>query len=84
MRGTLSPVYYKGEVVGHVREFSDTLLMFSLKARRPEVYRESTTVDVRAQLKAQLEITVQDAREAARANLSADDLDRIARAVLGD
>ena len=35
-----APVYYKGKVVGHVRKFSNVLLIFLLKARRPDVYRE--------------------------------------------
>ncbi len=38
--GTLKPVFYKGEECGLVREFSDTLLIFMLKARRPERFRE--------------------------------------------
>lgn len=33
-------VYYKGAVVGQQRRFSDLLLMFTLKARAPEKYRE--------------------------------------------
>ena len=33
------PVFYKGEVCGHVRRFSDTLLLANVKARRPEKYR---------------------------------------------
>ena len=39
--GVQEPVYYRGELVGHVRKFSDTLLIFLLKARRPEIYRET-------------------------------------------
>ena len=35
--GWEDPVYYKGKVVGHVRKFSDVLLIFLLKARRPDV-----------------------------------------------
>lgn len=38
--GVNKPVYQGGELVGHIREYSDTLLMFSLKAIRPEKYRE--------------------------------------------
>lgn len=38
--GAEEPVYYKGEVVGHVRKPSDILAMFWLKAHRPELYRE--------------------------------------------
>jgi hypothetical protein len=34
------PVYHHGEVVGHIRRYSDGLLMFLLRARRPERYRE--------------------------------------------
>ena len=33
------PVFYKGEICGHVRRFSDTLLLANVKARRPEKYR---------------------------------------------
>ena len=38
--GTDKPVFYQGERCGEIREYSDTLLVFRLKARRPEVYRE--------------------------------------------
>lgn len=41
VKGVLEPVYYKGEKVGHIRRYSDTLLMFLLKAHRPEIYRET-------------------------------------------
>jgi hypothetical protein len=40
--GVERPVHYKGERVDSVTEYSDTLLIFMLKARRPEVYRETT------------------------------------------
>ncbi len=40
VKGTLKPVFQKGEQVGSVREYSDTLLMFLLKSRRPPVYRD--------------------------------------------
>lgn len=39
-RGVEEPVFQKGEIVGHVRKYSDTLLIFLLKARKPEKYRE--------------------------------------------
>ena len=39
--GVEEPIYYKGELQGHVRKYSDPLLIFMLKARRPEVYRET-------------------------------------------
>ena len=40
-------MFYKGAVCGHVRRYSDTLLMFLLKAHRPEKYREryEATID---------------------------------------
>ena len=37
---TDEPVYYKGEICGVIKRYSDTLLMFYLKAHRPEKYRE--------------------------------------------
>ena len=36
--GVEKPVYYRGEVVGSVRTYSDSLGMFLLRAKRPEVY----------------------------------------------
>lgn len=38
--GVDEPVYYKGEVVGKVRKYSDTLLMFMLNGRRSDVFRQ--------------------------------------------
>jgi hypothetical protein len=38
--GVDKDVYYKGEVVGTVREYSDTLLIFGLKGEAPEKYRD--------------------------------------------
>lgn len=43
--GTLRPVYQKGHKVGEIREYSDQLLMFLIKAKRPE-YRDRAAVDV--------------------------------------
>jgi hypothetical protein len=34
------PVYHGGKPVGSIRRYSDSLLMFLLKAARPEKYRE--------------------------------------------
>lgn len=39
--GVEEPVYYRGKQVGSVKRFSDTLLMFLLKGRKPETYREN-------------------------------------------
>jgi len=38
--GVDRPVYQQGKLVGVVREYSDTLLIFLLKGRRPDVYRD--------------------------------------------
>lgn len=38
--GIDKPVYQGGELVGHIREYSDSLLIFTLKAVRPEKYRD--------------------------------------------
>jgi hypothetical protein len=42
VEGTNKPIFYRGQVVGHIREYSDTLLIILLKAHRPEKYRENT------------------------------------------
>ena len=41
MFGVEQPVFYKGEVCGLVRKYSDVLLIFLLKGLRPEVYRKN-------------------------------------------
>ncbi|WP_053006863.1 hypothetical protein [Chromobacterium subtsugae] len=46
MEGTLKPVFYKGTKVGTIREYSDTLLIFLLKARAPEKYAERSKQEV--------------------------------------
>ena len=38
--GTEKPLFHKGNQIGNVLVFSDPLLMFLLKAKRPEVYRD--------------------------------------------
>ena len=38
--GVEEPVHYQGKRVDTIRRYSDTLLIFLLKARRPDVYRE--------------------------------------------
>lgn len=43
--GVLKPVYQGGKLVGEIREYSDTLLIFLLKGKRPEVFRENVKVE---------------------------------------
>ena len=40
LEGVEEPVFYQGKKCGTVRKFSDTLLMFRLKALAPDKYRE--------------------------------------------
>jgi hypothetical protein len=44
--GTLEPVYYKGEVCGEIRKYSDTLIMFLLRARLPQKYRDNSKIEM--------------------------------------
>lgn len=50
--GVDKPVYYQGEVVGEIREFSDGLLTLLLKANLPDKYREriDISLDVRREI----------------------------------
>lgn len=48
--GVERDVYYQGEVVGQESVFSDALLMFMLKARRPERFKERTAADINAKV----------------------------------
>lgn len=45
MKGTKKPVYQQGKLVGHVQEYSDTLLIFLLKGNNPEKFRERSSVE---------------------------------------
>jgi len=45
IEGTLKPVFNKGVECGYIREFSDTLLIFRLKGKRPEIYRDNVNVN---------------------------------------
>lgn len=42
--GVSKPVFYQGKVCGHIREFSDVLLIVRLKALAPERYRENVNL----------------------------------------
>lgn len=45
VEGTEKPVFQQGQEVGRIREYSDTLLIFLLKAARPEKYRERQQIE---------------------------------------
>lgn len=38
--GVKKPIFHKGEIVGHVKEYSDTLMIVLLKAHAPNKYKE--------------------------------------------
>jgi hypothetical protein len=44
--GTEKPVFHMGARCGAVREYSDTLTIFLLKAHRPGVYRETVKQEI--------------------------------------
>lgn len=44
-QGTEKPVFYLGNECGRIREYSDTLAIFMLKARRPEKFKDRSSVD---------------------------------------
>ena len=46
MDGCERPVVSQGEIIATVREYSDPLTIFLLKAHRPERYRDRQSVDV--------------------------------------
>ena len=50
MQGVDEPVYYAGKVAGHITKYSDTMLIFLLKAGRPHKFRERHSVDVSGRL----------------------------------
>lgn len=45
VRGVEKPVFQQGKQVGSIREYSDILLIFLLKARRPDKFRDNATVE---------------------------------------
>ena len=44
--GWLEPQYFKGELQGHVRKYSDSLLQFMLVNGRPDKYRPKKDIDL--------------------------------------
>ena len=40
MVGIEKPIFYKGLAIAHIHSYSDGLLMFLLKAKRPDIYRD--------------------------------------------
>jgi hypothetical protein len=45
VNGVSKPVFHKGTACGYVQEYSDTLMIFMLKARRPDKYKDRAAVE---------------------------------------
>jgi mannose/cellobiose epimerase-like protein (N-acyl-D-glucosamine 2-epimerase family) len=56
--GVNKAVYHKGKIVGYEKVYSDNLLMFMLKARRPETFRDNSSVEHIGKGGAPLDFTV--------------------------
>lgn len=44
-KGVLEPIFYQGVKAGTIRRYSDTLMIFLLKAHKPEKYRDNVKND---------------------------------------
>lgn len=44
--GYEKPVFQQGREVGRIREYSDTLLIFMLKGRRPDKFRDNVRTEI--------------------------------------
>lgn len=63
VEGVTKPVFQGKEHVGDVQEFSDTLLIFMLKARKPETYRDNVHVQHSGTVRSEtVEVPDDDAR----------------------
>lgn len=59
VKGVNKPVFYKGVKIAALKEYSDRLLEFMLKAGRPEKFRERFDID--ANIKGSLDVSIIDA-----------------------
>lgn len=86
--GTERPVYQGGQMVGTVREFSDTLMVLLLKGHKPDKYRERASLEHSGPNGGPIEAKVYDASLAGRAGAITEILDaaraRAAGATNGD
>ena len=62
-RGVDEPVFYKGAECGVVRKYSDTLLIFLLKARKPQKYREGAEDVIRGNTVININVETVEKRE---------------------
>jgi len=69
--GTLRPVYQGGELVGHIREYSDTLGIFLLKSRRRHIYGERREIEHSSSLEHRISLMTPEERRARLIELQA-------------
>ena len=72
--GTPKPVFQSGKLVGMMREYSDTLLIFLLKGRKPDTYRDNLRVDMAVDIRKAIESMSTDPDEVAAAVAEAERL----------
>lgn len=76
VRGTQKPVYQSGKLVGTVKEYSDTLLIFLLKGARPDKFREQRAVELSGPGKGPIQVEAFDYAAAIAPIASGSDEDR--------
>jgi len=57
VEGWEEPVFHKGKVVGKVRKYSDTLLIFLLKGAAPDKYRERVQTEHTGRIDSNMTVT---------------------------
>ena len=62
VEGIRRPVWYKGRVVGYETEYSDSLLMFLLKANAPDKFKDRSVVDMNVRGEVELRARLEAAR----------------------
>lgn len=63
VEGVQKPVFYKGEHVDNVTEYSDTLLIVAMKGAKPDKYKEHTHLKVEGDITLKLEDRARHANE---------------------
>lgn len=63
VEGVSEPLVSAGKLVTNVQKYSDTLLIFMLKARKPGVYRENVKVEHSGRIDGKHEIEIPDTAE---------------------
>lgn len=75
VEGVDEPVYFKGEVCGAVKRYSDGLLAKLLCAARPEKYRERSQVTHEGEVR-HMSVSIEPAQRVLPAAVPADEIDQ--------